>query len=143
MNKHDKLVQIESFPFHRMHISVYLAVMRPQRDIYHTTYFDWLRVPSVFHWLNMEQVLNTVIVGYGMSGRQFQPHLLSKTKHMKLYGVVTRQSVEIKDVRVWTSVDEAINDPNVHVVVICTPTPSHTELAIKCLKANKHLVIGI
>jgi scyllo-inositol 2-dehydrogenase (NADP+) len=84
--------------------------------------------------------LNVVVIGYGFAGRQFHPHLISKTRHLHLYGVVSSRKLAI-DIKVFSSLSEALDDPNVHVFIIASPTPTHVEYAIQILNKQKHLVI--
>ena len=37
--------------------------------------------------------------------------------------------------------DEALLDPEVDRVCVCTPTPSHTEIAVRALRAGKHVML--
>jgi UDP-N-acetyl-2-amino-2-deoxyglucuronate dehydrogenase len=43
--------------------------------------------------------------------------------------------------RAYTSVDDLLNDREVELVSVATPHPSHAELAIRCLRAGKHVVV--
>lgn len=43
--------------------------------------------------------------------------------------------------RVVTEFDEVLADPEVDLVSICTPTPSHAELAVRALDAGKHVLL--
>ncbi len=40
-----------------------------------------------------------------------------------------------------TSVDDLINDANVHAVAIATPVATHFDLAMRCLRAGKHVLV--
>jgi len=39
-----------------------------------------------------------------------------------------------------TTVDEAINDPHVQAIVICTPTAQHRDIIVKAANAKKHIM---
>ncbi|NNC12447.1 Gfo/Idh/MocA family oxidoreductase [Planctomonas sp. JC2975] len=43
--------------------------------------------------------------------------------------------------RTVTDVAFALDDPDVHIVSICTPTPTHRELAVAALRAGKHVLL--
>ena len=45
------------------------------------------------------------------------------------------------DARWATTLDEALADPAVTIVSICTPTPSHASLAIRALEAGRHVLL--
>lgn len=40
-----------------------------------------------------------------------------------------------------TDLDEAIDDPAVTIVSICTPTPSHADLAVRALESGRHVLL--
>ncbi|WP_221469155.1 Gfo/Idh/MocA family protein [Cohnella nanjingensis] len=44
------------------------------------------------------------------------------------------------DARVYGNVQELLNDPNVHVVHVCTPNDTHAEISIAALEAGKHVL---
>jgi len=43
--------------------------------------------------------------------------------------------------RAYTAVDELLADKDVHLVSVATPHPSHAELAIRAMRAGKHVVV--
>jgi UDP-N-acetyl-2-amino-2-deoxyglucuronate dehydrogenase len=43
--------------------------------------------------------------------------------------------------RAYTSVDDLLADREVELVSVATPHPSHAELAIRCLRAGKHVLV--
>jgi UDP-N-acetyl-2-amino-2-deoxyglucuronate dehydrogenase len=43
--------------------------------------------------------------------------------------------------RAYTSVDELLNNPEVELVSVATPHPSHAELTIRSLRAGKHVLV--
>ncbi len=90
--------------------------------------------------------VNTVVVGYGMSGRQFHCYLVNLVPELTLHGVVsrneeTRARIEQEQhCRAYAGTDEAFADPAVDLVVLATPNSTHTELAIQAMQAGKHVV---
>src|SRR5262249_1920817 len=46
-----------------------------------------------------------------------------------------------REVRAFASPDELLGDPSVELVSICTPTPTHVDLALRALEANKHVLL--
>ena len=91
--------------------------------------------------------VSTVIVGYGLAGRAFHAPLILRQPGLKLSGVVARdatirkQAVSTLDVTGFGSLDEALDDPTVRLIVIATPHDSHAELAIRALDAGKNCVV--
>jgi predicted dehydrogenase len=43
--------------------------------------------------------------------------------------------------KIYTNYDEALEDPNIDIVVICTPNNMHCEQTIKAAAAHKHILI--
>src|SRR4051812_43807732 len=40
-----------------------------------------------------------------------------------------------------SDIDQLISDKEVELVVVASPSPTHFELAMKCMKAKKHVVV--
>jgi scyllo-inositol 2-dehydrogenase (NADP+) len=95
----------------------------------------------------MADVVRTVVVGYGLAGRSFHCPLLHRQPGLTLAGVVPRDpavraaAAEECEVRGFASIDEALGDPAVRLVVIATPHDSHAELAVRALEAGKDCVV--
>ncbi len=89
---------------------------------------------------------NVVVVGYGYAGRRFHSYLIERARGLTLYGVATRDperraaAEREHRVRVYSSFDECLADPNVDLLVIATPHNTHAELAISGMNAGKHIV---
>ncbi|KAK9233907.1 hypothetical protein V1525DRAFT_440358 [Lipomyces kononenkoae] len=89
------------------------------------------------------------IVGYGSSARIYHIPFIHASPYFHLYSVVQRQVrpgqanavTELPGVKVFDSLDDMIQDENVHLVIITTPPGSHLELATAALKVNKHVVV--
>jgi predicted dehydrogenase len=43
--------------------------------------------------------------------------------------------------RFVTDLDMVLRDPDVDIVSVCTPTPTHAEIAIRCLEAGKNVLL--
>ena len=89
----------------------------------------------------------TVVVGYGLAGRAFHCPLIRRQRSLDLYGVVAR-SAAVRDgavaelgVKGFATLDEALDDPVVRLVVIATPHDSHADLAVRALEAGKDCVV--
>lgn len=52
-----------------------------------------------------------------------------------------RPMPEAPSARLTTSVEEVLLDATVGIVVICTPTDTHRELAVRALRAGKHVLL--
>jgi scyllo-inositol 2-dehydrogenase (NADP+) len=94
-------------------------------------------------------MIATVVVGHGLAGRAFHAPLLKRQPDLKLHGIVARDPEVRADalalwgegVRGYASLDDALNDPAVELVVIATPHDSHAELTVRTLDAGRHCVV--
>jgi scyllo-inositol 2-dehydrogenase (NADP+) len=92
-------------------------------------------------------MIETVVVGYGLAGRAFHCPLIRRQPELNLRGVVARtpearaEAVRTWGVRGYASLDEALDDPEVRLVVIATPHNTHAELAIRVLEAGRECVV--
>lgn len=97
--------------------------------------------------------LNVCVVGYGMMGVWHTEALLDPAMRdagAVLHTLVGRREeparafAERHGYRRWTtSLDEALADPEIDVVVLATPSEQHEAQAIRCLEAGKHTLIEI
>jgi len=95
--------------------------------------------------LPLRSSLQVALVGYGSAGRIFHAPLISGVPGLQLACVVTRQRDAVQhdwpQVRCVATVDEALADPGIDLVVIATPNASHYPLALAALQAGKHVVV--
>lgn len=84
------------------------------------------------------------VVGFGLSGRVFHAPFLETNSAFKLSTIVSTGN-EAKQLypktKVITRFVDLINDPEIDLVVICTPHPFHLEQAGMALEKGKHVVI--
>ena len=92
--------------------------------------------------------MNVCVVGYGMMG-VWHSEALRRTDAV-LHTVVGRRPEAAKEFaerfgyRRWMlSLDEALADPEIDVIVLATPSEQHEEQAVRCLEAGKHTLIEI
>ncbi len=92
--------------------------------------------------------MNVCMVGYGMMG-DWHSQALSRAGAV-LHTVVGRRPEAAREFaarygyRKWTlSLDEALADPAVDMVILGTPSDQHEAQAIRCLEAGKHTLIEI
>jgi scyllo-inositol 2-dehydrogenase (NADP+) len=92
-------------------------------------------------------MIHTVVVGYGLAGRAFHCPLIRRQDALRLHGVVARdpalraQAIAAENVRGYATVDEAVGDPDVDLLVIATPHDTHLDLVVRALEAAKHCVV--
>jgi 2-hydroxy-4-carboxymuconate semialdehyde hemiacetal dehydrogenase len=92
--------------------------------------------------------MNVCMVGYGMMGVWHSEALLEAGAVLHtLVGrrpEAARAFAERFGYRKWTlSLDEALADPAVDIVILATPSDQHEAQAIRCLEAGKHTLIEI
>jgi predicted dehydrogenase len=87
-------------------------------------------------------MLNWLVVGVGdITGKRVIPAIQAESRS-RLYGIVTRDPAKALPygVRVWTSLEEALCDPIVHVVYVASPVFLHAPQTIQSLRAGKHVI---
>jgi 2-hydroxy-4-carboxymuconate semialdehyde hemiacetal dehydrogenase len=92
--------------------------------------------------------MNICMVGYGMMGA-WHTEALKKTDAV-LHTLVGRRPEAAKEFaekygyRKWTvSLDEALADPAIDIVILATPSEQHEDQAIRSLNAGKHTLLEI
>ena len=89
--------------------------------------------------------IRTAVLGYGLAGRVFHAPFVSAVPGLELAAIVQRTgdtaAQAYPQVAHLRSVDEALNDASIELIVIATPNASHAELAEKALRAGKHVVV--
>lgn len=92
-----------------------------------------------------QPTLQVALIGYGSAGRIFHAPLIAGVPGLQLACIVTRQRDQVA--RDWPaarcvgSVQDALADPAIDLVVIATPNDSHFALAQAALQADKHVVL--
>lgn len=92
-------------------------------------------------------MIEAVVVGYGLAGRQFHAPLIQRQRELHWRGVVARdpevraQAQAATTAHGYASLDEALADRDVDLIVIATPHDSHAELTVRALEAGKHVVV--
>ena len=92
----------------------------------------------------MDQIV-TGLLAYGMSGKLFHAPFVSTNPHFKFKAVVERHEKKAAerypDVISYNSVHELLNDKEIELVVINTPSNTHFQLAKEALEAGKHVLL--
>lgn len=93
----------------------------------------------------MSMPIRTAVLGYGLAGRIFHSPFVHAVPGLELSAIVQRHgdnaAADYPGTRVVRSVEEAIGDPAIDLIVVATPNESHVELARRALEAGKHVVI--
>ncbi len=92
--------------------------------------------------------MNVCMVGYGMMG-VWHSEALARTEAVRHTAVgrrpdATKEFAARFGYQKWTtSLDEALADPELDIVILATPSEQHEEQAVKCFEAGKHTLIEI
>ena len=91
------------------------------------------------------QTINIALIGYGFVGKTFHAPLIQSVDGLKLAVVSSRDEEKVKrdlpDVLVVATPEEAIQHPDVDLVVIASPNATHAPLATLALNSGKHVVV--
>ncbi|KAF3937556.1 hypothetical protein ABW19_dt0204390 [Dactylella cylindrospora] len=100
--------------------------------------------------------INIGLLGYGLSTTAFHIPTISAVPGTKVYAVVQRSpppaspsevkrgdhvTVDYPDVKHYRDATSLFQDPNIHLIVICTPSPGHYDLAKEALENGKHVIV--
>jgi scyllo-inositol 2-dehydrogenase (NADP+) len=89
--------------------------------------------------------IGVAVIGFGLAGQVFHAPFVSAVPGLKLEAIVQRKGDEAgkayPSARVLRSVDEALKDAAVQLIVVGTPNETHFALARQALLAGKHVVI--
>ena len=92
--------------------------------------------------------VNCIIVGCGMIAR-FHARALAEVSNARLVGLVSRSQGAAKKmadelglkVDLFTDLGDALKRPDVHAVIITTPSGAHLDPAVAAAAAGKHVVV--
>ncbi len=93
----------------------------------------------------MKKIYNLAIIGFGgMAGNHYK-ELSKNTVPIKIAGVYDIDASRMaaareKGLNTYASLDEALNDPAVDMVLVATYNTNHAEISEKALKAGKHVL---
>ena len=89
--------------------------------------------------------IGVAVIGFGLAGRVFHAPFVSAVPGLRLEAVVQRKGDDAAKAypgtRILRSVEEALADPAVQLIVVATPNETHFDLARQALLAGKHVVI--
>lgn len=93
----------------------------------------------------MKKIINTALVGFGLSGKAFHAPFIQTHPGFKLCKVVERHrndsAANYPDATIVRSFDDVIKDPLIELVVITAPNIYHFEMVQKCIEAGKQVII--
>jgi predicted dehydrogenase len=93
----------------------------------------------------MKKIINTGIIGFGLSGRVFHAPFLHLHPGFNISQIVERTSKESSklypEATIVKSYIDVLKDPAIELMVICTPNSLHYQMAKDSLLAGKHVVV--
>lgn len=93
----------------------------------------------------MNKIVKTGVLSFGMSGSLFHCPFLEEHKGFELIGVVERSKKNAQqkypNIRSYDSIDTIIDDPEIELLVINTPSSTHYDFALKAIRAGKHVLV--
>ena len=89
--------------------------------------------------------IGVAVIGFGLAGQVFHAPFVSAIPGLKLEAIVQRKGDEAAhaypQTRILRTVEEALKDPSIQLIVVATPNETHYTLAKQALLAGKHVVI--
>lgn len=93
----------------------------------------------------MKKIINTAIVGFGLSGKVFHAPFIHSNPNFKLAKVLERHKEESKmiypEVDIVKDFGEVLNDKSIELIVICTPNTFHYSMVKDALNSGKHVIV--
>lgn len=90
-------------------------------------------------------IITTALLSFGMSGRVFHAPFIQYHPGFRLAGSWERSNNSIAkhypSARSYDSLDQVLNDPDIDLVIVNTPTFTHFEFAKSALQSGKHVVV--
>ena len=94
----------------------------------------------------MDKILNYAVVGLGVGKSHCRG--AAQAEGARLYAVcdlvdelLQKVHNEYPDVKLYSDYDEMLADPEIDIVSVCVPSGMHADLAIKALRAGKHVLV--
>lgn len=93
----------------------------------------------------MSKTVNTAILGYGKSAKNFHVPLLKSVPGFKVTSVLQRSKDDALDdfenINIARNLKDLLKDDSIDLVIVTTPNHLHFEQAFDCLSADKHVVV--
>jgi scyllo-inositol 2-dehydrogenase (NADP+) len=93
---------------------------------------------------NIHQPIQTAILGFGLSGRVFHAPFVNTNEKFRLHSIVSSGNKARKfypETEIAKDFQIILDNPEIELIVICTPHHLHTTQACQALEAGKHVVI--
>ncbi len=91
------------------------------------------------------KAIETGVIGFGVSGRVFHAPFLHTHQGFDLKKIVERNKEESKtiypNVQVVEDFTHLLTDPEIELIVVCTPNTTHFNMVQEILKAGKNVIV--
>ncbi len=89
--------------------------------------------------------IQTAILSFGMSGRVFHAPFISLHPGFNLVGILERTKQEslqfYPEIHIYRTLEEVLEDANIELVIVNTPTNTHYDFCKLALQAGKHVIV--
>lgn len=88
--------------------------------------------------------LNVGIVGFGLSGQVFHAPFIDVNPHLNLHTIVTSGTLAAEKypkTHSTPSFEDALNNPDIDLLVICSPNALHYQHTKAAMQAGKHVIV--
>ena len=86
-------------------------------------------------------MIKTAILSFGMSGRVFHAPFITMHKGFELKGILERTKQEsllfYPNIHIYRSLEEVLNDDEIDLVIVNTPTNTHFDFVKKALRYGR------
>ncbi len=89
-------------------------------------------------------IINTAVIGYGLSGRVFHAPFIHTHPGFRLHSIVTSGEEAARrypKVRILRRFEDVLDEREIDLVCICTPNELHLKQAKMALEAGKHVIL--
>lgn len=93
----------------------------------------------------MTKDIRVGVIGFGLAGRIFHSAVIAETPGLELACVVQRKGEDAAQAhpgaQICRSIEDMLRDTSIRLVVVATPSYSHFEHALECLRAGRNVLI--
>ncbi|MCI2252876.1 oxidoreductase [Domibacillus sp. PGB-M46] len=91
------------------------------------------------------KAIGTALIGYGFSGSTFHAPFLNKMEEFQLVSILSSKREKLKEsfpsIDVVQQIDDVLNNAQVELVVVTTPSSLHFDITKRALEAGKHVIV--
>ena len=90
-------------------------------------------------------MIDVGLIGFGLAGRAFHAQVISRTPGLRLAAILQRKGDEAAaaypEARIVRDLDELLALQKILLIVIATPNETHFDLAMRCLAAERDVLV--